>query len=202
MPRISLAERLHRAVSGKAAFEGWNSLPSGLPDINSAVLVPIIPYGAGIKVLFIERPASMKWHAGQIAFPGGSMESCDYGPLQTALRETREELGLRSELIEPLYVMQAERAVTSGFVIYPVVGIVDIPPDPAVLTPNADEVDGLFFVDPFDLPFEPLERSFDYRGSVHSFTEFPLADGKSIWGVTGRIFNLLIDDISEIEEFS
>jgi len=200
MPLVSLADGLRKRCNGGACFGDWDSLRRNKDGINSAVLVPIVPDDNGVKVLFIERPDSMRWHAGQIAFPGGAEEPRDKGPLQTALRESYEELGLKPEFIEPLYLMSAEKAVTSGFIIYPIVALVGISPDLSTLVPNRDEVENMFLIDPFDLPFEPLEKHLDYAGSVHSFTEFPLEGGRRIWGVTGRIFNSLINDISGIEE--
>lgn len=195
-----MVHRIRHKFSGKASFPEWSVFSREEDRYLSAVLVPLIAVGKEVKVLFIQRPSFMKRHAGQIAFPGGVMEVSDAGPLETSLRETREELGLESEIIEPLYLMPPERAVTSGFIVYPVVALVHISPDRESVKPDHNEVQDYFFIDPFDLPFDPVEKSFLHEGRIHTYTEFPMKIRKSIWGVTGRIFNALIRDLAVLRE--
>ena len=130
------------------------------------------------------------------------MEPGDTGPLVTSLRETHEEMGLPSKIIEPLYLMNPENAITSGFLVYPVVGLVDIHRDQLCLDPDPNEVQDYFFLDPFNLPYKPVEKKFSHDGRIHTYMEFPLTTGKSIWGVTGRIFHALIKDLAVLKEFS
>lgn len=202
MLQLGMVEKIRNSLYGKTSFPSWDSCAKVGRTSLSAVLVPLIADNAGIKVMFIERPPFLKRHAGQIAFPGGVMEPGDSGPLVTSLRETHEEMGLVSKIIEPLYLMNPERAITSGFLVYPVVGLVDIPIDQLCLDPDPNEVQDYFFLDPFDLPYEPVEKKFSHDGRIQTYMEFPLMTGKSIWGVTGRIFHSLIKDLSMLKEFS
>jgi 8-oxo-dGTP pyrophosphatase MutT (NUDIX family) len=200
MTGTGFIDQLRKVYGTHQALPGWKDVVQTEGCMYSAVLVPVFPLISGIRVLFIERPPFMKRHAGQIAFPGGAKEPADRGPVETALREAKEELGLSPDHVDPLFIMPAETAVTSGFVVYPVVGVVSIDPDPGLFDPDPNEVQDMFFLDPFDLPFPSFERQFVHNGINHSFTEFPLRSGKSIWGVTGRIFNRLLVHFSSLKE--
>lgn len=200
MTGTGFVDKLREIHGTPSDLPGWGDIVQTEGCMYSAVLVPVFPMVSGIRVLFIERPTFMKRHAGQIAFPGGAMEPADNGPVETALREAEEELGLSPDHVDPLFLMPPEKAVTSGFVVYPVVGIVAIDPDPGLFSPDPNEVQNIFFLDPFDLPFPSFERNFVHKGITHSFTEFPLRSGKSIWGVTGRIFNRLLARFSPLKD--
>src|SRR6185503_21317150 len=67
----------------------------------AGVLVPLLPRPEGLHVLFTERSKELRAHAGQVSFPGGSVDAADRGDIRaTALREAREEVGLRPEHVE------------------------------------------------------------------------------------------------------
>ena len=60
----------------------------------SAVAVPLVAHAHGIEIWIIRRPATMRLHAGEFAFPGGKSDPSDATLLDTALREIEEELGV------------------------------------------------------------------------------------------------------------
>lgn len=66
----------------------------------AAVLVPLVQRDAGLTVLLTQRNASLSQHAGQISFPGGGREAIDRDAVDTALRETDEEVGIAGDHIE------------------------------------------------------------------------------------------------------
>ena len=74
--------------------------PSGLqsrfvqPMKPAGVLIPILERRSGLAVLLTRRSSDLKHHAGQVSFPGGSMEDGDRDIRHTALRETHEEVGI------------------------------------------------------------------------------------------------------------
>ena len=68
--------------------------------VPAAVLVPLIDRRAGMTVLLTQRTEHLNDHAGQISFPGGRAEDRDADPIDTALRETEEEIGLTRDRIE------------------------------------------------------------------------------------------------------
>ncbi len=101
--------------------------PPGGGGRHSAVLVLFGETDGAPDVLLIERAATLRSHAGQPAFPGGALDPedgslDDDGHVRAALREAREEVGLRPETVEVLGVLPALWLPPSGFVVHPVVG--------------------------------------------------------------------------------
>lgn len=173
---------------------GWNhaSIAEWLGDaplMPAAVLVGVRE-GGQENVIFTRRHDKLAQHAGQVAFPGGSMDADDVDMVDTALRETEEEIGLPRAAVTPLGFLDGFETI-SGFRITPVVARVgsDAPP----LAPNADEVADVFevplayFLDP-----DNLQRYWmAYRGQQRPMVEFHF-NGYRIWGATAAmLFNLL-----------
>ena len=108
--------------------------PSALPEgREAAVLVPIV-VSPEPKLLLTRRAAHLRHHPGQVAFPGGKREPADRSLIQTALRETCEELGLNSRQIEVIGTLPPVSSQT-GFRVTPVVALIapgtPLRPDPA-----------------------------------------------------------------------
>jgi 8-oxo-dGTP pyrophosphatase MutT (NUDIX family) len=154
----------------------------------ASVLVPIVARSAELTVLFTERSARLKEHSGQVSFPGGRDEPRDASPEETALRETREELGLDPRHVELLGRLP-EYHTRTGFRITPVVGIVN---PPFELAPDAYEVEKVFEV-PLSYLLDPRHHerhSREWQGELRWF--FAIAyQGHYIWGATaGMLVNL------------
>jgi 8-oxo-dGTP pyrophosphatase MutT (NUDIX family) len=112
---------LQRAVAAPArvvAAEG---------DRRSAVLVPFVQRADGPALLFVEKAAHLRRHAGQIAFPGGALDAGET-PEQAALREAWEEIGLAPEQVALIGRLDEDRTYVTGFHIAPVVGWIAEPP--------------------------------------------------------------------------
>lgn len=103
------------AVAGVARDEGALT--------PAAVLIPLVERPDGWTVLLTQRTEHLTNHAGQISFPGGRAEVDDPSPVDTALREAEEEIGLRREWIEIAGFLDLYQTVT-GFLVTPVVGFV------------------------------------------------------------------------------
>src|SRR5262249_52514036 len=88
----------------------------------AAVLAPIVKRAGGCTVLFTQRARDLRTQGGQISFPGGRMEAGET-PLETALRETQEEIGLDRRFIEPVGGWSPYETGT-GFRIVPIAGLV------------------------------------------------------------------------------
>jgi hypothetical protein len=67
----------------------------------AAVLIPVVDHPEP-TVLLTQRAAHLNDHAGQISFPGGKIDATDASPLDAALREAEEEVGLDREFIDPI----------------------------------------------------------------------------------------------------
>lgn len=89
----------------------------------AAVLVPIVDHEQGLTVLLTHRASHLKNHAGQISFPGGRIEPGDAGPLEAALRETEEEIGLSRQHVTFAGYLDPQLVLT-GFWVTPVVAFV------------------------------------------------------------------------------
>ena len=150
----------------------------------AAVLVPIVRRDGAPTVLFTRRTDHLKSHSGQISFPGGRMEERDPTPEATALRETREEIGLAESEVELLGRLDISETGT-GYRVIPVVGMVD---PPLSLVPDANEVAEIFEA-PLDFLVDPANHRFETRtrdNVERRFHAIPYG-GYFIWGLTARI---------------
>lgn len=115
-------EKAHDKMAPQPRFiEGIEGVHS-VPPVNSAVLVLIVPFENELAIPLIKRTNQGKYHAGQIALPGGKMEKDDVNALQTALRECHEEIGVPEEKVSILGVLSDIYISLSNYNITPIVG--------------------------------------------------------------------------------
>lgn len=93
---------------------------------NAAVLLPIFSTQEESYALLIERSLSTKHHQGEIGLPGGTEEPTDSNSLETALRETEEELGIKRSVVHVLGRLSSVPTKT-GFTIHPFVAEIPYP---------------------------------------------------------------------------
>jgi 8-oxo-dGTP pyrophosphatase MutT (NUDIX family) len=168
------------------AFESF--LPAML--VPAAVLVPVILREPSPTVLFTQRSAALKHHAGQISFPGGRLEAADSSPIDAALREAREEVGLEPQFVTVIGYLP-DHIIGSGFRVTPVVAFVR--PGFSLVT-DAREVEETFEV-PLDFLFDPANFRPRMRQYVPDLPPVELKDipvgDRIIWGATaGMLVNL------------
>ncbi|MEE9388207.1 MAG: CoA pyrophosphatase [Paracoccaceae bacterium] len=154
----------------------------------AAVLVALIPTNAGVQVILTKRAASMVHHPGQIAFAGGKVDAGDVGPIDAALREAREEIGLINDSVNVLGTLPLHETVT-GFSVTPVVAFVDPQFTPM---PEPGEVAEVFTV--------PLSHVTDlarfqvqsrrWQGKLRYYQTVPYGP-YYIWGATAQILHAL-----------
>ena len=161
----------------------------GNGSVRASVLIPILERDGAANVLFTKRTSNLPHHPGQISFPGGAREEDDPDSLATALRETKEEVGIEPEKVE--VVARLDQLVTiTNFVVTPYLGLVS--PE-AKFDPNPVEVARLVEV--------PAEKVFDYTSyqptevtwnGTTLMNQALTYNGDVIWGATARILiNLL-----------
>ena len=160
----------------------------------AAVLVPLVDRAGGMSVLLTQRTAHLAAHAGQISFPGGKIEEHDAGPVDAALREAEEEVGLSRERVS--VVGRLDTYVTgTGFEIAPIVGIV-APPFDLVIDPfevaEAFEVPLAYILDRRN--HQRVER--ESAGSRRCFFVLPY-EGRNIWGATAGILVNLAEVLAD-----
>lgn len=154
----------------------------------AGVLIPVIERQSELTVLLTQRSAELKHHAGQISFPGGSMEDHDADILATALRETHEEVGIEPGHVNVIGYLEPMPTVT-GFAVTPIIGVVDNPAEYAV---DINEVEYAFEV-PLAYLLDKrnaLASERDYRGHKIPIIEFRY-DGHRIWGATAHMLLVL-----------
>ena len=154
----------------------------------AAVLVPIVEHPDEETVLLTQRTSHLRTHSGQVSFPGGRVEPEDTGPVDTALRETEEEVGLTREHIEVVGALDTFETGT-GFSITPIVGLVrpgfTLTIDEYEVA-EAFEVPLSFFMDPANHTTESQE----WQGMMRTYYVMPY-NGFRIWGATaGMLVNL------------
>jgi 8-oxo-dGTP pyrophosphatase MutT (NUDIX family) len=157
----------------------------------AAVLVPIVDREEP-TVLFTQRATHLPDHAGQISFPGGKIEAADASPLDAALRETEEEIGLEPRHIHPIGYLDLYMT-TLGYRIVPTLARVD----PGFrLKINAAEVESVFEV---PLAFLMAEENHklnrrEWKGMTRTVYAMPFNE-HNIWGVTAGILRNLYERI-------
>jgi 8-oxo-dGTP pyrophosphatase MutT (NUDIX family) len=159
-------------------------------SLEGAVLILLYPINNKINTVFIQRPVYDGVHSGQISFPGGKREKADKDLIQTAIRETCEEIGIKSNILSiignltPLYIPVSNIEVT------PVIAWTAKKP---VFTPEKGEVvflieagielfgnKSLIKILPFDYKGEEIMiKCYDYNNNI-------------IWGATAMILHELM----------
>jgi 8-oxo-dGTP pyrophosphatase MutT (NUDIX family) len=158
------------------------------PPRAAAVLVPIIDRPGSPSLLLTARAGHLRHHAGQISFPGGGIEANDEDVVATALRETREEIGIESRYIEPLGFLP-DQIVLTGFRITPVVALVR--PEFSL------QIDESEVSEVFEIPLDYVVDAANYIPvrRVLRGVEVTLSDlnyrGRVVWGATAGMLQVL-----------
>ena len=150
--------------------------------------VLVVIYGKEPIVVMTEKPKHMKFHAGEISFPGGKLDSDDSDLLETALRETCEEIGLSISREQVTGQLDPVVTLNSGFLILPFVSVVnEITP----LSANA-EVEKIFHI-PLESFLKTETRdpnpSHNIIQEMYTF-EF---QNQIVWGASARILKQIQD---------
>ena len=154
----------------------------------AAVLIPLLLKEHGLSVLLTQRTDHLRDHAGQISFPGGRMDPEDQSPNDTALRESKEEIGLDSGQVEIIGHLPQYLTV-SGYSVTPVVGLVQAQAEYVL---DEFEVADVFEV-PLSFLLDPANhqvRLWQSEQGGRRFYSMPY-ENRFIWGATaGMLRNL------------
>jgi len=158
------------------------------PDKYRLASILVVIYGKSPVVVMTEKPKHMKFHAGEISFPGGKLDSDDSNLLDTSLRETSEEIGLTIRKDQVIGQLKPVITLNSGFKILPFVSVVDeIPP----LSANA-EVEKIFHI-----PLEPFLKTMAHdpdpsHNLIQEMYTFEY-QGQIVWGASARVLKQITD---------
>jgi 8-oxo-dGTP pyrophosphatase MutT (NUDIX family) len=159
--------------------------------VRAAVMVPLFCKDGQYHVLFTQRSNQVMHHKGQISFPGGAKHEDDASLLDTAIRESCEEIGLRAKDVEILGELDDAPTATSNFIISPFVGFIPYPYDFQISRGEIDEI--------FDVPIPALLQNTNFKKEQHdiegqTFTTYTYEyDGRVIWGATAGILHQLLE---------
>lgn len=169
---------------------------AGRPLSPAAVLVPLVAYEDGVRVLFTRRTDRLSHHSGQISFPGGRVDAGDGDLVACALREAEEEIGLERRFVRVLGALDCYITVT-GFAVTPVV---------AAVTPGFRlRIDPAEVAEAFDVPLEFLLDAANHRRDSGVFNGVERHwwamryGGYYIWGATAGMLRNLHERLREAE---
>jgi len=149
---------------------------------NKLASVLVVIYGQEPHIVMTEKPKHLKFHAGEISFPGGKFDTADSDLLETALRETWEEIDLKISKNQVIGQLEPVMTLNSGFTILPFVSIVD---EIDTLSANT-EVEKIFHI-----PLEPFLKTMAHdpnpsHNKIQEMYTFEFQN-KIIWGASARI---------------
>jgi 8-oxo-dGTP pyrophosphatase MutT (NUDIX family) len=156
---------------------------------NAAVLVPLYEREGEIYAVLTRRRDELRRHPGEISFPGGRHEPGDADLVQTALRETDEEIGLAPAAVRIAGALPPTPTIATGYAIYPFVGVID---PGARWTLSPDEVASVLELRLTDLRAGSGRRRLVRRGLPIRTDTFVVGD-ELIWGATARILQDLLE---------
>lgn len=151
-----------------------------------------VPLPDAADLLVTVRASTLRHHAGQAAFPGGTIDTGDAGPVATALREAREETGVDPGRVHPLVTMEKTFIAPSSFHVVPVLAY---SPDPGpVNVVDAAETAVVARV-PVRAFINPKNRLMVYRDARNQRWAGPafLLNEMLVWGFTGQVISAMLD---------
>lgn len=176
-------------ASSDRTLKNFTSI-SGNDTRVAAVLILLFPENGSIYTVFIQRPEYDGVHGGQISFPGGKQEPSDDNIIETAIRETHEEIGADPAKISVIGTLTPLFIPVSNMLVTPVIGWMK---DRPVFIHKVNEVVFIFeadlkkLLDPSIVKTKPMKirskiievKYFDYQGNV-------------IWGATAMMLHELL----------
>jgi 8-oxo-dGTP pyrophosphatase MutT (NUDIX family) len=199
-----ISEKLNLLRSRKAAILSYKKMSK------SAVLLPLIEKENELYILFEKRAQSLKRQPGEICFPGGGIESDDRNPMEAAIRETSEELGIDEEDIDVICPLDI---VVSPFnaIIYPYLAVIN---KPEKIAHNNFEVEDIILIpmsflnnhppqveylkislEPSeDYPFHLIPHGINYPFRASRYPQFFYKYEETVvWGLTALILTHFLE---------
>jgi 8-oxo-dGTP pyrophosphatase MutT (NUDIX family) len=161
---------------------------------DAAVLLALYGWPQEPGLIFTERRADLRRHAGEISFPGGRQDDGDGDLITTALREAEEEIALDPGAVEIVGALPPVGTFVTSYRVHPFVGLVA---DPAELglQPNPTEVETVL-----TFSLQLLRENYEMRRLVRRGTAIHTptyeVEGQLIWGATARILGEFLDRVA------
>jgi 8-oxo-dGTP pyrophosphatase MutT (NUDIX family) len=171
--------RAPRDAAVLALFSGPEDAPADGPPHDADLLLTV-------------RASTLRHHAGQAAFPGGAVDPGDNGPVDTALREAREETGIDTTRLRPLATLEKTFIPPSGFHVVPVLAY---SPDPGPVAVVDEAETAIVARVPLRAFINPENRLMVYRSTLTRRFAGPafLLNEMLVWGFTGQVISAMLD---------
>ena len=160
----------------------------------AAVLIPLICKDDTWQILFTRRSDTVHDHKGQVSFPGGAVDPKDLNPIEAALREANEEIGLMSDNVCVLGKMN-DFPTISRYLVTPVVGRIQKPFEMRLSPGEVSRVFAIpikWLVNRSNWEEKPYQTS---SGEVHRVKFFKEYDGEILWGITAHLTVMFLKQI-------
>ncbi|MED1201628.1 NUDIX hydrolase [Heyndrickxia acidicola] len=184
----------------------------GIEDFSKfGILIPLINKNGEDHVLFEVRSSHLRRQPGEICFPGGRIEETDPTPIDAAIRETSEELGILSQDITNVIPLDHMLSAFGSRLIYPCAGMIK---KTAEIQPNPEEVEEVFTIPVEKLmemtpkvykigfqikpeenfPFHLINGGKEYNWQIRQVDElFYQWENRVIWGLTASLLKHFLD---------
>lgn len=161
----------------------------------AGVLILLYPKNEYIYIAFIKRTEYDGPHSGQISFPGGKSEKSDNNIIETALRESQEEIGIIPDKVKVIGQLTPLNIPVSNFIVYPLIGIYDQEP---AFTADPKEVEKILEIKLKDLlnPANCTRKEFNYGEIAFSAPIYCPSD-ITIWGATAMMLSEFLEIIKK-----
>jgi len=159
----------------------------------SAVLLLLNPFSESLGIILTKRSSALKVHRGQVSFPGGRVDAIDENTIETALRETEEEIGISSEKIQIIGKLSNLFIPPTHFDVRPIVGVLKEKP---IYKINPDEVEEVVEVPLLQLlDSKNIKRKVFYTSTSGINRTAPYYDvmGLEVWGATAMILSEFVE---------
>jgi len=189
-------DKLRELLTKNSVFE-YENITNTKGYKSAAVFLPISIKNEDYSILFLERSSNLYSHSGEICFPGGAFENDDINLLNTAYRETEEEVGLKQENIKLISSLGKEKTRT-GFIIQPFIVLIK---EEAEIKVDGEEIVDYSFISISELISKKNKRRY-YFLSNELLINKPayIINNQLIWGATATILEEFLNMIVSEDE--
>lgn len=199
-----LEARLAEELPGDNAHQQMMAQPIGQrfkmqyekPPRKGAVMIALYPDEGKIYFPLMKRPPYQGIHGGQVSLPGGKMEDSDQNLVETAIRETFEEMGINISDSEVVGSLSDLNVTASNFIVKPVISILNRKPE---FVKDPREVEQIFYAELQHLihPTTLQETELTVAKEIRLKAPFFDIDEKVVWGATAMILSEFVEILKE-----